>query len=308
MNKLIKQTVVLLLVAFSIFGCSSDNSSDINNGPSKTLNKSVFFDTFADAEIGVKNREFTFESEQLASSIRFSREGKEEDKAIFSYNYDGLLVFENIEFKDFNETDIEEIRKYTYDNLNRIAKIEFQLNDNNTSETVFTHNQDGTITRNNGLTTSTYFTNEQGIIFKSLINSIEGRETITEVSRETTAEFNGNLITKTTTKTFRNEVLTDTQVISYSYDETIPKLIPNGYILEQFGTINNIFLITDLDIFPIFDYSEKLVSQTITVNTGTNNTERITDYVNTFDADGYLIQTEEFFLDRRISFITYEYN
>lgn len=287
-----------------MLSCSSDDSS--SNNPNRTLVKSTFFSTLANAEVGIKSNERIFDNERQTSLVRFSG-GEESDKNIFSYNNDGLLASEMSEFKNFDGTDVKLKTTYTYDNQNRIVKIESQSNIGGSSETIFTYNEDGTINEDNGLFINTYFTNNQGVIFKSSKNSIEGRM-MTEIRRENTAEFNGNLITKITHETFENQILTDTQIETYIYDETVPKLIPTRFILDQFGMVNNIFLIRGFSLIPTFSYSEKLVSKTITVNSRTGAFDSIRDYVNTFDSDGYLIQTEEFYFDRRASFNTYEYN
>lgn len=288
-----------------MLSCSSDDSS--SNNASKTLAKSTFFSTLANAEVGIKSNERIFDNERQTSLIRFS-EGEESAKNIFSYNNDGLLASIMAEFKNLDGTDGKQKTTYTYDNQNRIVKIESQSNINGSFETIFTYNEDGTINEDNGFFINTYFTNNQGIIFKLSQNSIEG-EMMTEVRREVTAEFNGNLITKITSETFENQILTDTQIETYIYDETVPKLIPTRFILDQFGMINNIFLVRrGFSLTPTFSYSEKLVSKTIIVNSRTGASSSIRDYVNTFDSDGYLIQTEGFYFDRRASFNTYEYN
>ncbi len=288
-----KQLLSILLITFSIFGCSSDDS---NTSTDKQLKKITSF-TIKDGKER-KTAEQFFENGKEISGIYSDAD----DPLLYTntYNKAGLLIKtqERLASSENINTTIE----YTYDEKNRLLKItRSSFSFKNTRD--FIYNTDNTITRIPSSTDiignqTTYYLNDNGLIFKE-ITSFGNKDDSTFSERETQVTYKNNLIVNLISDV---SSLSENREYFFEYNE---KIKPKGGVnteLNKFGSKNNIILSS----FSLLTSSVPAHSEEFITKISRTDLETTTTY--TFDNNEYLIKSETFIDGKKVRFSDYQYN
>ncbi len=290
---LMKQLLSILLITFSIFGCSSDDS---NISTDKQLKKITSFSIKDGKE--QKTAEHFFENGKEVSG-KLLLENQKTLEYSNTYNNLGLLIESKSKGGNILTDDETSTTEYSYDKKNRLIKITSSSFSSKKNTRDFSYNSDNTITGTTFLGNNiTYFLNNSGLIFKEITSFTNENDSISSII-ETLATYKNDLITKINTTT-GNELF-ENKEYSFEYDETIkPK---NGVNIQtnQFGSKNNNILATDIFLSSFSGNCKEFRTKTIFPNF-----ENTTTY--SFDENEYLIKSETFRDGKKIGFSNYQYN